>query len=101
MHVYDVGDHCLRGPLVLPDAPGWSWPNCWRSVQAGNTLYVTLNHQTHLVRVDLAGGEIAEMGACGKALCRSGPNLYVATSNGIRRIRLQGGSVPPQTARPD
>ena len=88
VHVYDVGDHCLRKPLVLPDAPGWSWPNCWTSAQAGNDLYVTLTHQTHLLRVDISGGQITEMGASGKAICRSGRNLYVATGNGIRRIKL-------------
>lgn len=35
-----------------------------------------------------SGGQITEMGASGKAICRSGRNLYVSTSNGIRGIRL-------------
>jgi hypothetical protein len=87
VHVYDVGDHCLRKPLVLNAVPGLKWPNCWRSVQAGKDIYVTLNHQSHLVRIDIATGHVTEMGESGKALCRNGPCLYVASSTGIRRIR--------------
>ena len=88
MHVYDVADHCLREPIVLPDASGLNWPNCWSAAQAGNDLYVTLDHQTHLVRADIVRGQITELGKSDKAVCRSGNNLYVSISNGIRRIRL-------------
>ncbi len=92
VHVYDVGDHCLRVPLALPDAPGGNWPNCWRSAQIGKGLYVTLGHQTHLVRVSLADGSITRMGASGKAICRSGTSLYVAAPGGIRRINHDKGT---------
>jgi hypothetical protein len=88
VHVYDVADHCLREPIVLPDAPGLNWPNCWSAAQAGNDLYVTLDHQTHLVRVNIARGRSTEMGTSDKAICRGGGNLYISISNGIRRIRL-------------
>lgn len=88
VHVYDVGDHCLRKPLLLPDARGWNWPNCWMSAQAGNDLYATLSHDTHLVRLAMPGGQVTEMGPSGKAICRNGRTLYVSTANGVRRIRL-------------
>ena len=88
VHVYDVADHCLREPIVLPDAPGLNWPICWTAAQDGNDLYVTLDHQTHLVRVDIARGRSTEMGTSGKAICRGGGNLYISIPEGIRRIRL-------------
>jgi sugar lactone lactonase YvrE len=88
VHIYDLADHCLRKPLNLPDVPGLQWPNCWTSDQVGKYLYVTLNHQTHLVRVDIATAQITELGPSDKALCRSGRDLYVAAPRGIRKIRL-------------